>query len=450
MAAGMIPRSQELPRLPEWNLSATHSDLHEQFIQTKVMLDTYEVFLSDLVSEYKTKASARKAGAVERASGDVRTAYSQFVAIGACYMQKSKDADRKKDVKDSLEAAQKTHTAIQAAANLVIEKLEADTGSGAAGSGVGVAGGRPLKPIRELEPSLQATFRLSGAELERWSSEMDIWGTASGFHKCEVNVQAAFAFKFFDQEMMEKVREVAEVGGVALDFKAVIEGVKALCQSQTYLFTRRVDFFLMKNKDKTARGYIEYMNKLLKEYKAAEIEVMAADAKTYSVYKVLSELPSDLRNRVVQTVQREMTFEDLKAELEKVASLKTMQEAVDKEKPKVNKLSGFDPAAFGCLRCGQKTNPPHEARSCPTPKAGLVCSYCGMQESHVADVCFKKLVAEGKMAPKRPEAGGKSQSQAGGAQSPAGGAQSPAGGRSQSPAGGPGWRPPTPGLPLIN
>ena len=51
MAAGMIPRSQELPRLPEWNLSATHSDLNEQFIQTKVMLDTYEVFLSDLVSE---------------------------------------------------------------------------------------------------------------------------------------------------------------------------------------------------------------------------------------------------------------------------------------------------------------------------------------------------------------------------------------------------------------
>ena len=76
MAAGMIPRSQELPRLPEWNLSATHSDLNEQFIQTKVMLDTYEVFLSDLVAEYQTKASARKAEAVERASGDVRAAYS--------------------------------------------------------------------------------------------------------------------------------------------------------------------------------------------------------------------------------------------------------------------------------------------------------------------------------------------------------------------------------------
>ena len=444
MAAGMIPRSQELPRLPEWNLSATHSDLNEQFIQTKVMLDTYEVFLSDLVAEYQTKASARKAEAVERASGDVRAAYSQFVAIGSCYRQKSKDADRKKEIKDALEEAQKTHTSIQKAANLVIEKLEDTSSQAADETGVGMARGRPLKPIRELEPSLQATFRLSGAELERWSSEMDIWGTASGFHKCEAKVQAAFAFKFVDQEMMEKVKEVAEVEGVALDFKAVIEGVKALCQSQTYLFTRRVDFFLMKNQDKTARGYIEYMHKLLKEYKAAEIEVMAADAKTYSVYKVLSELPSDLRNRVVQTVKREMTFDDLKAELEKVASLKTMQEAVDnKEKPKVYKVSGFDPAAFGCLRCGQKTNPPHEARSCPTPKAGLVCSYCGMQESHVADVCFKKLVAEGKMAPKRPEAGGKSQS-------PAGGAQSPAGGRSQSPAGGPGWRPPTPGLPLIN
>ena len=53
--------------MPEWNLSATHSDLNEQFIQTKVMLDTYEVFLSDLVAEYQTKASARKVEAVERA-----------------------------------------------------------------------------------------------------------------------------------------------------------------------------------------------------------------------------------------------------------------------------------------------------------------------------------------------------------------------------------------------
>ena len=85
-------------------------------------MDTYKVFFSDLVSEYQTKASARKAAAVERASGDVCAAYSQFVAIGACYSQISRDADRHKDVKGTLEAAQKTHTSMQAAANLVIEK----------------------------------------------------------------------------------------------------------------------------------------------------------------------------------------------------------------------------------------------------------------------------------------------------------------------------------------
>ena len=48
-----------------------------------------------------------------------------------------------------------------------------------------------------------------------------------------------------------------------------------------------------------------------------------------------------------------MMFEDLKAELEKVASLKTMQEAVDnKAKPNVNKVSGFYPADGGKIFSG--------------------------------------------------------------------------------------------------
>ena len=95
-------------------------------------------------------------------------------------------------------------------------------------------------------------------------------------------------------------------------------------------------------------------------------------------------------------MERKMNFEELRSELEKVASLQTMEEAV--EKPKVTKISGvqggsqregegegahrrgrwpegLDPSQFGCLRCGERTNPPHEARSCPTPKTDLVCSY---------------------------------------------------------------------------
>ena len=63
----------------------------------------------------------------------------------------------------------------------------------------------------------------------------------------------------------------------------------------------------------------------MKEYKAAEIEAMASDAKTYSVHKVLSELSAALRNRVVRTMEREMTFMELRSELEKVASLQTME-----------------------------------------------------------------------------------------------------------------------------
>ena len=153
-----------------------------------------------------------------------------------------------------------------------------------------------MKPIKELEPSLVAHFKLGGTELERWSNEMTIWATASGFQRCLPAVQTAFAVKFLDQEMSEKIKEVAELEGITLDFKAVVEQVKALCQSQSYLFARRVDFFLMRSRDTTAKGYVEYMHKLLKEYKAAEINWMASDAKTYSVYKVLSELTAALRN----------------------------------------------------------------------------------------------------------------------------------------------------------
>ena len=420
MAASMVPRSQNLPKLPEWDLSGTHTELFDQLGQTKVMLDTYEMCLSDLMTEYGKKPSRRKAQAVETAAGDVRAAYSQFVAICSCFLQKNKDTDRRKEIKELMATAQKEHSMLQAEADEVIEK-EQEGGTRPEERGRREEQSRPqMKPVKELEPSLVAHFKLSGTELERWSNEMTIWATASGFERCVPEVQTAFAVKFLDTEMAEKIKEEAELGGVTLDFKTVVEQAKALCQSRSYLFARRVDFFLMKSRDTTARGYVDYMHKLLKEYKAAEINSMASDAKTYSVYKVLSELPAALRNRVVQTMEREMTFEELRSELEKVASLLTMEEAV--AKPKVTKISGgqrevegegtqrrgrwpegFDPSQFGCLRCGERTDPPHEARSCPTPKTDLVCSYCGMKQSHMEKVCFKRLEAEGKLGSREPE-----------------------------------------------
>ena len=267
---------------------------------------------------------------------------------------------------------------------------------------------------------------------------MAIWNLASGFSSCAIEVQCAFAEKFVEKEMVEKIKEAAELEGLSLDFKTFVEKVKELCQSHSYLFVRRVDFFLMKNKDTSAKGFVEYMHKILKEYKTAEVAAMASDAKTYSVYKVLSEMPATLRNRVVHTMEREMSFEELKSELEKVASLKTMEEAVGGGK-KVTKVAvdnlpktggrsqgerggggaqrrgwpeGFDPSMFGCLRCGKRTDPPHEARNCSIQRKDLVCSYCGMKQSHVEEVCFKKLEAEGKIVPKKPE--GRSPSPAGG------------------------------------
>ena len=79
---------------------------------------------------------------------------------------------------------------------------------------------------------------------------------------------------------------------------------------------------------------------------------------------------------------------------------------------------GFNPALFGCLRCGERTDPPHEARNCSLEKKDLECTFCGIKGSHVEAVCFKKLEAEGKLVSKQP---------------PETRSQSPAGGRSQTP-----------------
>ena len=181
-----------------------------------------------------------------------------------------------------------------------------------------------LKPVKELEPTITAHFKLSGAELEKWCEQMDIWSQASGFESCTKPVQVAFAKKFVEEEMAEKIKEQAEFEELELDFKTYVELARALCQTSSQLFARRVDFFLLKCKDQSAKGFIEYMNKIMKEYKAADVGAMAGDTRSYAVYKAITEMPASLRNRVVKTMENEMSFEELRKELEKVASLKVM------------------------------------------------------------------------------------------------------------------------------
>ena len=150
-------------------------------------------------------------------------------------------------------------------------------------------------------------------------------------------MQVAFAKKFVEDEMDEKIKEQAEYEEITLDFKAYVELARALCQTSSQLFARRVDFFLLKCKDQSAKGFIDYMNKIMKEYKAADVGAMAGDPRSYAVYKAVAEMPASLRNRVIKTMEHEMSFEELRTELEKVASLKVMEEAVGK--PKINKVT---------------------------------------------------------------------------------------------------------------
>ena len=51
MSGGMKAKSAGLQNLPPWDLGASQAQLHEQLEQTKVMLVTYELYLSDLLTE---------------------------------------------------------------------------------------------------------------------------------------------------------------------------------------------------------------------------------------------------------------------------------------------------------------------------------------------------------------------------------------------------------------
>ena len=181
----MVPRSAGLQKLPPWDLASSHSQLYEQLEQTKVMLVTYESYLSDLLTEYAKKPSKRKGQAIEAAASDVRAAYSQYVAIGSCFRQKSKDTELRKEVKEALEKAQQEHALLQEKADEVLEGMQEEV---AVQGGGGEEKSRQGKPVKELEPSIVAHFKLSGVELEKWSNEMAIWGLASGFQRCEKEV----------------------------------------------------------------------------------------------------------------------------------------------------------------------------------------------------------------------------------------------------------------------
>ena len=447
MSEGTQPKSAGLPRLLPWDLMATAAQLFEQQEHTHVMLKTYETFLSDLISEFNEKNTKRKAQKVETAATDVRTAYSQYIAIASSFLTKIKDTELRKQVKDAMTMAAAEQSTFQKKANKVAETMEDKEEEEEEWGGVQrqtrQTKVQALKPVKELEPTITAHFKLSGAELEKWCEQMDIWSQASGFESCTKPVQVAFAKKFVEEEMAEKIKEQAEFEELELDFKTYVELARALCQTSSQLFARRVDFFLLKCKDQSAKGFIEYMNKITKEYKAADVGAMAGDPRSYAVYKAVAEMPASLRNRVVKTMEHEMSFEELRKELEKVASLKVMEEAVGK--PKVTKITetaasgqqgqagggggtrqrrpsflpeGFNPSLFGCLRCGERTELPHEAWNCALEKKDLECTFCGIKGSHVEAVCFKKLEAEGKLVSKQP---------------PETRSQSPAGGRSQTP-----------------
>ena len=124
MSEGTQPKSVGLPRLPPWDLMGTAEQLFEQQEHTNVMLKMYETFLSDLINEFNEKNTKKKAQKVETAATDLRTAYSQYIAISSSFLSKTKDTELRKQVKDAMTMAAAEQSTFQKKANKVAETME--------------------------------------------------------------------------------------------------------------------------------------------------------------------------------------------------------------------------------------------------------------------------------------------------------------------------------------
>ena len=84
------------PDLPSWSLSSTHSQLHDQFEATLIILEIYERTLDSLCKEYEAVKDESKAAEIGMASLDVRAAFPQLAALAATFCQKSKGSMQNK------------------------------------------------------------------------------------------------------------------------------------------------------------------------------------------------------------------------------------------------------------------------------------------------------------------------------------------------------------------
>ena len=425
-----------------------------------VILEVYERNLSELMDEFTAVEDSSKAEEVVTASLDVRAAFSQLAALAATFCQKSKDKDMKKEVAETREAKQKSHTELQLKAATVQKKLTSMRTT----SGGGTVPSQPtnnqpsMKPVAELQPTTTAHFKLSGVDFEKWTKEMTVWATASKFASADATVQAAFAQKHVEKELDEKIREKAEADGVILTFENYVKLAEALFREQSSIFLRRVEFFQLRPKETSAKALLTYLTKLQTEFKAAEVETLM-NAEDFATYKVISEMPATMRPKVIENTQKGVTCAELKAQLERLHDLKQMEEALEvKKTPRVFKIGsgqgtsgtsggrggagagggnaaagvnlprrglppGLDISKVGCLKCNSFDG--HRAAQCP--HKDLFCKFCS-RKGHVSDVCFRRLEAEGAIPAKEPvQPGTPTPAQ------PTSRAASPAGGRPPTP-----------------
>ena len=205
-----------------------------------------------------------------------------------------------------------------------------------------------MKQVAELQPAFSAHLKLSGTDFDRWCKEMRVWSTASHFNSVENTVQAAFASKHTEVELEEKIRDKALREGVDLTFEAYVQLASAIFREQSSIFPRSVVWNSFNSvpripPQKDCCNTCQSSKWNSKQPKFPGYSTPQTLQPTRWSVKCHHQCAQKWSN--VPTTQKGLTCGELNQQLERLHSLRLMEEALEsktKVPPKLNRVIGGD------------------------------------------------------------------------------------------------------------
>ncbi len=254
--------------------------------------------------------------------------------------------------------------------------------------------------------------------VQKWKREFTTFFTHSGYASwAPVDQHTVFAScledSMFDRVMRHPLyredRPVLPEAGHNRD--SLLEIVDAISLSDTPIYSRRLEWFAMRQRIDQGETVEEFLGLLRQKAVFADIAALTYD--DIMVFRALS----GVEDKGMLTEWRRFpnaTFAELEREADRYGQAKREEKALDRSKAKLGAKAASVTASSGfpsptkpdrsakpqqgipdalkglCLRCGSKS---HKTRGCKVDKEKLKCDYCS-KRNHMTLVCLTKARAE--------------------------------------------------------